>query len=108
MDRRYDDDTTTAQRDIAPLRIPVHTQWKKQVAALPEAFAPRRGTADRDQQAVQAALYEEIGRLKVELDVKKKHETADRRAAVDPTHPSLSVIRCALCLDRRSTTGRSR
>ena len=49
------------------------------MAALPEAFAPRRGTADRDQQAVQAALYEEIGRLKVALDwLKKKHELVDR------------------------------
>lgn len=49
------------------------------MAALPEAFAPRRGTADRDQQAVQAALYEESGRLKVELDwLKKKHELVDR------------------------------
>ena len=29
--------------------------------------------------AVQAALYEEIGRLKVELDwLKKKHEVVDR------------------------------
>ena len=77
------------------------TQWKKRaMAALPEAFATRRGAADRDQQAVQAALYEEIGRLKVALDwLKKKHEwsTAKRRAAVDPTHPTLSVSRqCAL------------
>ena len=31
------------------------------------------------QEAVQAALYEEIGRLKVELDwLKKKHELVDR------------------------------
>ncbi len=62
---------------VHPVQI---TQWKKQaMAALPEAFAPRRGTAERDQQAVQAALYEEIGRLKVELDwLKKKHELVDR------------------------------
>ena len=62
---------------VHPVQV---TQWKKQaMAALPEAFAPRRGAADRDQQAVQAALYEEIGRLKVELDwLKKKHELVDR------------------------------
>ena len=62
---------------VHPVKI---TQWKKRaMAALPEAFATRRGAADRDQQAVQAALYEEIGRLKVELDwLKKKHELVDR------------------------------
>ena len=62
---------------VHPVQI---TQWKKQaMAALPEAFATRRGAADRDQQAVQAALYEEIGRLKVELAwLKKKHELVDR------------------------------
>ena len=47
-----------------------------------------------------AALYEELERLKVELDwLKRKHEwsTAERRAAVDPIHPNLSIARrCAL------------
>ena len=62
---------------VHPVQI---TQWRKRaLAALPEAFATRRGTADRDQQAVQAAMYEEIGRLKVALDwLKKKHELVDR------------------------------
>ena len=46
---------------------------------MPETFATRRKTVDADQEAVQAALYEEIGRLKVELDwLKKKHELVDR------------------------------
>ena len=62
---------------VHPVQI---TQWKKRaMAALPEAFASRRGAADRDQTAVQAALYEEIGRLKVALDwLKKKHDLVDR------------------------------
>ena len=55
-------------------------RWKKRaMAALPEVFATRRRAADQDQAAVQAARYEEIGRLKVELDwLKKKHEVVDR------------------------------
>lgn len=63
--------------DVHPVQI---TQWKKRaMAALPEAFASRRGATDQDQAAVQAALYEEIGRLKVELDwLKKKHDLVDR------------------------------
>ena len=62
---------------VHPVQI---TQWKKRaMAALPEAFTTRRRAADQDQAAVQAALYEEIGRLKVELDwLKKKHELVDR------------------------------
>ena len=39
-------------------------QWKKRaLTALPEAFATRRRAGDADHEAVQAALYEEIGRL---------------------------------------------
>ena len=62
---------------VHPVQI---AQWKKRaLAALPETFATRRKTVDGDQEAVQAALYEEIGRLKVELDwLKKKHELVDR------------------------------
>ena len=46
---------------------------------MPEAFATRRGRANAEGEAVQAALYEEIGRLKVELDwLKRKHELVDR------------------------------
>ncbi len=62
---------------VHPVQI---TQWKKRaMAALPEAFATRRRAADQDQAAVQAALYQEIGRLKVARDwLKKKHELVDR------------------------------
>ena len=62
---------------VHPVQI---TQWKKRaLTALPEAFATRRRGTDADQAAVQAGLYEEIGRLKVELDwMKRKHELVDR------------------------------
>lgn len=62
---------------VHPVQI---TQWKKRaLAALPEAFATRRRGTDEEQAALQAALYEEIGRLKIELDwLKKKHDLVDR------------------------------
>ena len=63
--------------DVHPVQI---AQWKKRaLAALPDAFATRPKGADADQEAIQAALYEEIGRLKVELDwLKRKHQLVDR------------------------------
>ena len=63
--------------DVHPVQI---AQWKKRaVAALPDAFATRPKGSDADQEAIQAALYEEIGRLKVELDwLKRKHQLVDR------------------------------
>ena len=59
--------------DVHPVQI---AQWKKRaLAALPEAFAARGKASGADQEAIQAALYEEIGRLKVELDwLKRKHQ----------------------------------
>ena len=68
---------TAAAFGVHPVQI---TQWKKRaLTALPEAFATRRRGTDAGQAAVQAGLYEEIGRLKVELDwMKRKHELVDR------------------------------
>ena len=67
----------TSAFDVHPVQI---AQWKERaLAALPEAFAARRKNSDADQEAVQAALSEEIGRLKVELNrLKRKHELVDR------------------------------
>ena len=63
--------------EVHPIQI---AKWKKQaVAALPEVFATRRDTAAEDHEALKAALYQEIGQLKVELDwLKKKHDLVDR------------------------------
>ncbi len=48
------------------------------MAALPQIFATRRDTEAEDHEALKAALYQEIGQLKVELDwLKKKHHLVD-------------------------------
>ena len=62
------------------VRLVQIAQWKKRaLAELPDAFATRPKGSDADQDAIQAALYEEIGRLKVELDwLKRKHQLVDR------------------------------
>ena len=48
------------------------SQWKRQVqAGAKEVFATAHNK-DRDHEATQAKLYEEVGRLKMELDWVKK------------------------------------
>ena len=53
--------------------------WKKQaMEGLPEIFANRRGTTSKGEEALQEELYQQIGRLKVELEwLKKKSGLAD-------------------------------
>jgi putative transposase len=49
------------------------SQWKRQLQqSSRELFADARAKAAEDQEAAQAKLYEEIGRLKMELDWLKK------------------------------------
>jgi transposase-like protein len=49
------------------------TKWKKQaLEELPGVFANRRSAAVRAQEDITGSLYQEIGRLKVELDWLKK------------------------------------
>lgn len=50
--------------------------WRKQaVSALPEVFGNGHERQVRDQEQRESQLYEQIGRLKVELDwLKKKYE----------------------------------
>jgi len=48
-------------------------QWKKPaLSGLPDVFTGRRARAAQDSETRQAQLYEEIGRLKVELDWLKR------------------------------------
>ena len=48
-------------------------KWKKQaLAALPGVFSGQFQAADAAAESLKASLYEEIGRLKVELDWLKK------------------------------------
>jgi transposase-like protein len=55
---------------VHPVQV---AQWKKQaLTGLPEVFAGRRARAEQDAAVRQGQLYEEIGRLKVELDWLKR------------------------------------
>jgi len=48
-------------------------RWRKDLlSGLPDIFSDKRRKKDRDNVAEQSKLYEEIGRLKVELDWLKK------------------------------------
>lgn len=59
------------------------SQWKRQLGAeAKDIFGSRRLKEAQDQVGVQASLYEEIGRLKMELDwVKKNCRARLRRSA---------------------------
>lgn len=55
---------------IHPVQV---AQWKKQaLAGLPELFTNGRAQRQAEAEARQGRLYEEIGRLKVELDWLKR------------------------------------
>jgi putative transposase len=60
-----------------------------------ELFAGTRAKEAQAQEAQQAKLYEEIGRLKMELEwLKKLPDSADwKRQRIDARHPPLSVRR---------------
>ncbi len=55
-------------------------QWKKALlAGMPEIFSDKRRRKEREQEGDEARLFEEIGRLKIELDwLKKKGELLER------------------------------
>ena len=79
-------EAVAGQRSLAELasRYEVHPnlirQWRKTlVAGLPEVFSDQRRRREEDTEAEKARLFEEIGRLKVELDwVKKKQDLLGR------------------------------
>jgi putative transposase len=55
---------------VHPVQI---AQWKKMaLEELPKMFSSRRGTKHKEEEALKAALYQQIGQLKVELDWLKK------------------------------------
>jgi len=56
--------------DVHPNQI---TEWKRQVLeALPEVFGRRKAVEARDAEAHEARLYEQVGKLQVELEWMKK------------------------------------
>ena len=55
-----------AEYGVHPVQI---TQWKTVVLEeLPKVFSSRRGAKSKEEEALQAALYQQIGQLKVELN----------------------------------------
>lgn len=55
------------------------TQWKRQLLdELPQIFSDKRVKVEKDQEALEAQLYQQIGQLKVELDWLKKKSGLDR------------------------------
>ena len=55
---------------VHPVQI---AQWKKMaLEELPKLFSSRRGTKQKEEEALKAVLYQQIGQLKVELDWLKK------------------------------------
>lgn len=59
-----------SQYEIQPNQISL---WKKQLKeGVPEIFSRKRSKAKEDSRKVENRLYEEVGRLKMELDWLKK------------------------------------
>jgi putative transposase len=90
---------------VHPLQM---TQWKKvALEALPQLLSSRRRTKPKEEEALKAALYQQIGQLKVELDWLKKKSALcleQKRALIEPAHPQLSIRRqCRLLGLARST-----
>jgi len=72
-----------------------------------EVFRGKRASDQQRQAEQEAALYEQIGRLKMELEwLKKKwnHSVEAKRMMIEPSHPRVSVRRqCELVGLNRST-----
>jgi len=87
-----------SEYEVHPTQI---TQWKKQLLESGSSlFGQQRAREQQEQTAREAELFEQIGRLKMELEWLKKKLTPsakDKRALIEPHHPTLSIRRqCAL------------
>jgi len=93
-----------SQFQVHPIQI---AKWRKSaLEQLPELFVDGRTRQGRSGETDSGALYEEIGRLKVELDWLKKKSACsieEMRPLVDRSHPEISVRRqCELLGVNRS------
>src|ERR1035437_6279781 len=93
-----------SQFKVHPIQI---AKWRKSaLEQLPELFVDGRTRKGRNGEADSDALYEEIGRLKVELDWLKKKSACsieELRPLVERGHPEISVRRqCELLGVHRS------
>ena len=94
-----------SQFKVHPIQI---TKWRKSaLEQLPELFVDGRTSKAKSSEADSDALYEEIGRLKVELDWLKKKSACsieELRPLVEPGHPEISMRRqCELLGVNRSS-----
>ena len=62
--------------DVHPSQV---TQWKKDLLSnLPDIFSGKKKKQEKQREHTEAKLFEEIGRLKVEVDwLKKKSDELD-------------------------------
>jgi len=71
--------------------------WKQRLQPeSPDLFSVRRDQRERDAEAFQAQLYQQIGQLKVALDwLKKKLDGAPEatRTLIEPAHPQIRIAR---------------
>ena len=77
-----------SEHEVAAVQV---SQWKRQLLqGVPEVFGRTRPDT------LTAPLYQEIGRLKMELDWLKKNlamSIDDKRRCIEPDHPEMSVQR---------------
>ncbi|MGH3598552.1 MAG: IS3 family transposase [Mycobacterium sp.] len=87
--------TIAAKYQVHPVQV---SKWKKEAAAgLPEVFARKPDAAAVAAKDREKELFEEIGRLKMELEwLKKKLASSsvkERRRMIEPSHPKLPIMR---------------
>jgi len=96
-----------ADHAVHPIQV---SQWKRQLLdGASELFTRGKKTKDKEEgQAKEAELFQQIGRLQIELEWLKRHlgcsDACELRPLIDHDHPGLSINRqCALLGLPRST-----